>query len=79
MEDAANNKPTIEERLQAIAMNLELASIQIRESAAEAEKTRENVRNLVAIAQTNNETIGAMLRTLEIHHDRLTQLEGKVK
>jgi hypothetical protein len=52
----------IDERLEAITMNLELVSHEIE--------------NLKAMAQQNGENIRALARIAEIHERRLTQLEG---
>lgn len=52
----------IDERLEAITMNLELVSHEIE--------------NLKAMAQQDGENIRALARIAEIHERRLPQLEG---
>ena len=53
---------TIDERLEAITMNLELAS--------------RDIQDLKAAIQMDAENIRALARIAELHHERLSHLEG---
>jgi len=59
---------TIDERLEALTMNLELAFRDI-------EAMRANVQGLAAAAKSDGENIRALARIAEIH-ERRTHLEG---
>ena len=54
---------TIDERIEALTMNLELAGHEIRDLAKQSAQDPENIRALARIA--------------EIHEHRLTDLEGQ--
>ena len=54
---------TIDERIQALAMNLELIS--------------HDVQTLLATAKQDGENIRALARIAEIHERRITHLEGE--
>ena len=53
---------TIDERIEALTMNLELL--------------HRDVQDLKAVAQQDGENIRALARIAEIHERRLTELEG---
>ena len=59
----------IDERIQALTMNLELLS-------HEMEELKVSTRNLVVASQQDGENIRALARIAEIHERRLTDLEG---
>ncbi|HUB78026.1 MAG TPA: hypothetical protein VMB03_04470 [Bryobacteraceae bacterium] len=60
---------TIDERIEALTMNLELASRDIQD-------LRSSIQQLSALAQHDGENIRALARIAEIHQRRLTDLEG---
>ena len=64
-----DNKPTpnIDERLQAIAMNLELFWHDMQEVRAAQKEDTENIRALNVIVQQDAENIRALARIAEIH------------
>jgi hypothetical protein len=59
----------IDERIEALTMNLELGMREI-------EALRVNIQTLYATAQQDGENIRALVRIAEIHERRLTALEG---
>jgi archaellum component FlaC len=61
---------TIEERLEALTMNLELASRDIQD-------LRSAIHELRITAQQDGENIRALARIAEIHERRLSHLEGE--
>jgi hypothetical protein len=61
---------TIDERLEALTMSLELVS---RESEAQ----RIKIEMLITASQQDGENIRALARIAEIHERRLTNLEGQ--
>jgi hypothetical protein len=61
---------TIDERIEALTMNLELMS-------HENEALRVSAQALKAIAQQDGENIRALARIAEIHERRLTKLEDQ--
>jgi hypothetical protein len=71
---------TIDERLEALTMNLELAFRDIeamRATAREyARETSQRLDTLLATATVDGENIRALARIAEIHERRLTHLEG---
>ena len=56
---------TIDERIEALTMNLELA--------------HREIQDLKVIAQQDGENIRALARIAEIHERRLTDIEGEEK
>jgi archaellum component FlaC len=60
---------TIDERIEALTMNLELASRDIQD-------LKDSIHDLKTIAQQDGENIRALARIAEIHERRLTDLEG---
>jgi hypothetical protein len=60
---------TIDERLEALTMNLELAMKDIEASSRRIEA-------LQVLAKQDGENIRALVRVAEIHERRLTSLEG---
>jgi hypothetical protein len=64
---------TIDERIEALTMNLELA---MREIEALSAKTTRETEALQALARQDGENIRALVRIAEIHERRLTALEG---
>ena len=72
---------TIDERLQALTMNLELFSRDLesmREKAeAEDKRIQKRIEMLITAAQQDGENIRALARIAEAHERRLTDLEGQ--
>jgi hypothetical protein len=70
----------LDERLEALTMNLELASRDIeamRATAREhARETSQQLNTLLATAKVDGENIRALARIAEIHERRITHLEG---
>jgi len=60
----------IDERLEALTMNLELAHRDIQD-------LRATVDQLVVAVRQDGENIRALARIAELHHERLERLEGK--
>jgi hypothetical protein len=60
----------IDERLEALTMNLELASRDIQD-------LRSAIQELKVTSQQDGENIRALVRIAEIHERRLTHLEGE--
>lgn len=60
---------TIDERIEALTMNLELAMKEI-------EALTSNVGTLQTLARQDGENIRALVRIAEIHERRLTALKG---
>jgi hypothetical protein len=60
---------TIDERIEALTMNLELASRDIQD-------LKTALRQLENLARQDGENIRALVRIAEIHERRLTDLEG---
>ena len=74
---------TIDERLEAITMNLELLSHErekdnerITAQGQNIDRLEKAVVQLTGIAGKTFESIQGLIRTAEIHERRLTQLEG---
>jgi len=63
----------IDERIEALTMNLELAMKDIEALTA---KTSRDIEGLQALARQDGENIRALVRIAEIHERRLTALEG---
>ncbi len=62
---------TIDERLEALAMNLELMS-------HDSETLRESIKGLRALAEKDGENIRGLARIAEMHHAQLESLGGRV-
>ena len=67
---------TFEERLEAIALNLELTSQVAHENEIKLGKLAEDLREIAAFQKVDGENIRALARIAEIHQHRLTDLEG---
>ena len=67
---------TIDERLEAITMNLELGLREIEALRVRQERTSQDIQTLHATVQQDTENIRALARIAEIHERRLTTLEG---
>jgi hypothetical protein len=59
----------IDQRLEAIAMNLEL-------TAAMAHENEAKIKQVLSVVEKNSENIRALARIAEIHEHRLSDLEG---
>jgi hypothetical protein len=70
---------TIDERLEALTMNLELAFRDIQELRQLASQDGENIQELKKLASQDGENIRALARIADIHERRLTDLEGGVR
>ena len=66
---------TIDERISALTMNLELAHRNIHELQAAAQKDGENIRQLGLIAQSTLESIRSLENVARPHEQRLDDLE----
>ena len=66
----------IDERIQALTMNLELRSHDVEALRSSTAELRASVEKLHAIAQQDGENIRALARIAEIHERRLSHLEG---
>ena len=64
---------TIDERIEALTMNLELAMKDIEALTA---KTSGGIEALQVLAKQDGENIRALVRIAEIHERRLSALEG---
>jgi len=67
---------TFEERLDAIAVNLELTSQVAHENEIKLGKLAERISEITAAQKVDSENIRALARIAEIHEHRLTGLEG---
>jgi len=67
---------TIDERLEAITMNLELGLREIDALRVRQERTSQDIQTLYATVQQDAENIRALARIAEMHERRLTSLEG---
>ena len=65
---------TIDERIEALAMNLELMGRDLENTRARAQQDGENIRALLATAQKDGENIRAQARIADMHDRRLTSL-----
>ena len=63
------NSMTIDERIEALTMNLELTSRDIQD-------LRSAVHELTALVRQDGENIRALARIAEIHERRISNLEG---
>ena len=61
---------TIDERIEALTMNLELAHRDIQD-------LRATVEQVVVAVRQDGENIRALARVAEIHHERLERLEDR--
>jgi hypothetical protein len=67
---------TFEERLDAIALNLELTSQVAHQNEIKLGKLAERISEITAAQKVDSENIRALARIAEIHEHRLTGLEG---
>jgi hypothetical protein len=67
---------TFEERLDAIALNLELTSQVAHQNEIKLGKLAERISEITAAQRVDSENIRALARIAEIHEHRLTGLEG---
>jgi hypothetical protein len=67
---------TIDERIQAMTMNLELLSLESERHTKQLELDGQHIRELARIAQTANDSINALLRIVESHERRITHIDG---
>ena len=68
---------TFEERLEAIALNLELTSQVAHENEIKLGKLAERLDKMATIQEVDSENIRALARITSIHEHRLTELEGR--
>jgi hypothetical protein len=66
---------TIDERIEALTVSMELAHREIQDLRALATGT-ETIRSLAGIAQTQNSSIRGLVHIAETHERRLPSLEG---
>ena len=66
---------TIDERIEALTMNLELVSHDIETLRGTTDSLRGTTDSLLEIARQDGENIRALARIAEIHERRLTDLE----
>ena len=67
---------TIDERIEALTMNLELAMKEIEALTPKIEALTPQIEALHAVARQDGENIRALARIAEIHERPLTRLEG---
>ncbi len=67
---------SIDERLQALAMNLELLHREVQDLKAVVQRNSENIGGLFGLVQQDAENVRGLARIAEIHERRLTRLEG---
>jgi hypothetical protein len=66
----------IDERLEALTMNLELAHRDIQDLLKTSQRDGQNIQDLLQASKQDGENIRALARIAEIHEHRLTHLEG---
>jgi len=66
---------TIDERLEAVAMNLELLTRDVQDLKTVVQKDGENIRTLAGIAQTLHDSIKMLENIVVSHGERLDKLE----
>ena len=69
---------TIDERLEALTMNLELLSRDVQDLKVLAQKDGENIRTLAGVAQTLHGSIQTMQGSIQTLHDSIKMLENVV-
>ena len=67
---------TIDERLEVLALSVELLTHDIHEMQSVAKQTTRDIELLLAAAQQDGENIRALARIADIHERRITSLEG---
>jgi hypothetical protein len=67
---------TIDERLAALTMNLELTARDLESLREATVRNTENIAKLIGNSEKDAENIRALARVAEIHHERITRLEG---
>jgi hypothetical protein len=67
---------SIDERIEALTMNLELAHQEILDLKVIAAQDGEKIQQLHTLAAQDGENIRGLARIAEIHERRLTTLEG---
>lgn len=68
---------TIDERLEALTMNLELIGRDVEGLRAKAEADNKRIELLITASQQDGENIRGLARIAEIHERRITHLEGE--
>ena len=72
-----NNKPrSIDERIDALTMNLELLSHDVQELVTASKQQGENIDKLPAASERDGQSIRALARIAEIHEHRISAIEG---
>ena len=72
-----NNKPrSIDERIDALTMNLELLSHDVQELVTASKQQGENIDKLLAASERDGQSIRALARIAEIHEHRISAIEG---
>lgn len=67
---------TIDERIEALTVNIESLHSSVSELHAIAQSHEGELRELTAQSRQDGENIRALVRIAEIHERRLTQLDG---
>ena len=67
---------TIDERLEALTMNLELTSQSVEANAREIEKLTDAVTKLVGVTNGDATAIRTLARIADLHEKHITGLEG---
>jgi len=67
---------TIDERLEALTMNLELMSHSAEANARQIEKLTDAVTKLVSVSNEDATAIRTLARIADLHEKRITGLEG---
>jgi hypothetical protein len=69
----------IDERLEALTQTVELLAAMHRDSGARFERMTQGIQELTAAVQKDGEHIRALAHIAEIHHERLSHLEGDTR
>ena len=76
MADENGKKKTIDERLEALTMNLELVSHANEAQDRRIDRLTASIEKLVEVSNRDAVDIGALARIAESHEHRLENLEG---
>jgi hypothetical protein len=76
MDEASGKKRSIDERLDALTMNLELMSHANEAQDRRIEKLTASIEKLVEVSNRDAVDISALARIAEAHEHRLENLEG---
>ena len=76
MDEASGRKMSIDERLDALTMNLELMSHANEAQDRRIEKLTASIEKLVEVSNRDAVDISALARIAEAHEHRLENLEG---